>query len=139
MAPAEKVQQLGTANTSALIASFLTSSQAKVDGLGRNEFIMDGLPQEVKCIVDLTPHTLDVARAFLMDWANGNTYYVAMSPSDEHHEWAQDFLAAFVTDKLLAGEMKLANASLPEKEISTQLLAAEPPRPQLSMLVFNED
>ena len=134
MNPPEKAQQIGPAAGRSLLKAFF--------GGGQN----DG-DRKALLVIDLTPHTGDLLRAFLSEHCAqafpAPAYYYGLTVDESHADWLRALASGFLSEGFLKVEGSTdlplpPGTALPPAEMPAELMQASPEPPKLNSLVITD-
>lgn len=124
---AEKAQQLGVSAARSIVRACAQHENPAHSGRVAHLFI------------DLSPHTLDFARAVALERGNQPIFYLGLTRDVNEEEWSKCFMRDFLADGFLDGSLTLpSNMSLPPGEVPSDMHQAAPPLPNLHSFVLNK-
>lgn len=129
--PAEKHQQIGQDAGKKLLRGFLQGMESPSGG---------------RCavlIVDLSLHVCDGLKAATAEYLLSNsglpTYFLGFAAGEEKLEWAEEHYTSWLSAGFLDGSLPVPKSvMLPPVELSSELVEAAPPQPQLNTLTWNK-
>ena len=129
--PAEKHQQVGPDASKKLLRGFLQAMEP---------------PNGGRCavlIVDLSLHVCDTLKAATADYILSNsglpTYFLGFAAGEEKLEWAEEHYTSWLATGFLDGTLPVPKSVvLPPAELSSDMVQAAPPQPQLNTLTWNK-
>ena len=123
---AEKAQQCGIPAARSLLRGFLARETT-------------GGVRSATLFVDMTTHTMDFARALILEKGSQAVFYAGFTRDHGELEWSRSLLRDFLSQGMLDGSIKLPPGStLPPAELPAEMVTSSPPLPNFGSFVVNK-